>query len=93
MATILNNDPGGTRGSSAGWVVAVVVLILVVLFGLFVLPDLMNSDGDTTESETGVRGELGTDGRDDGSPVFNTTVTNSTTTVTTDDDAATTTTR
>jgi len=93
MATILNNDPGGTRDSSAGWIVAVVVLILAVLFGIFVLPGLMNSEADTAESEAGVRGDLGTDRSGDGS-AFEMTVTNSTTTVTTDDDTrATTTTR
>ncbi|MDQ1299517.1 MAG: hypothetical protein QG636_185 [Patescibacteria group bacterium] len=91
MATILNNDPGGARDSSAGWIVAVVVLILAVLFGLFVFPGLMNSEGNTAETETIDRG---TDRSGDESPVFNTTVTNSTTTVTTDDDTrATTTTR
>ena len=92
MATILNNDPGGARDSSAGWVVAVVVLILVVLFGFFVLPDLMNSDADTADSETGVRNELGTD-RSGNEPAFNMSVTNSTTTVTTDGDTSATTTR
>ncbi len=93
MATILNNDPGASRDGSAGWVVAVVVLVLVVLFGLFVLPNLMNSeagmDGDAAAgTDTGVRGDLGADQGGTGSSGFNTTITTSTTTVTTDSDAS-----
>ncbi|MEK7099638.1 MAG: hypothetical protein AAB883_00665 [Patescibacteria group bacterium] len=42
MATIVNN-PGATDNGAAGWAVAVVILIAVVLGGLFVWPGYMKS--------------------------------------------------
>jgi len=51
MATIINTP--GEGGSSAGWAVAVVILIAVILLGLFVWPGWMRQSAPPPDTTPG----------------------------------------
>ncbi len=53
MATIVNN-PGTGDSGSAGWVVAVVILVALVLIALFVWPGFAGNMGAPTADTTNV---------------------------------------
>lgn len=50
MATVINNPSSDAGSSSAGWGVAVVLVVLVALALLFGIPALRNAGGGTTVS-------------------------------------------
>lgn len=77
MATIINNPgDGNNSGAAAGWLVALVVLILVVLGVIFLLPRLMNTPAETAPQGTNQNNDAYIP------PVMNVTTVNSTTTIT-----------
>ena len=44
MATIVNN-PGGSDSGAAGWMVAAIIIVAVILIGLFVWPGYARNMG------------------------------------------------
>lgn len=74
MATIINNPgDGNNSGATAGWLVALVVLILVVLGFIFLLPRLMAEKNETAPPTAQDNSYV--------PPVMNITTVNSTTTI------------
>ena len=64
MATIINtpgSDNGGS-GSAAGWVIAVIILILVILFGIFVWPGINGGTVANTTAPVGTAPASGGNG-------------------------------
>ena len=53
MATIVNNPGPNDNGSSAaGWIVAIIVIVGVILIGLFVWPGTQNTQQTGTNENT-----------------------------------------
>jgi hypothetical protein len=53
MATIVNNPDSGAN--AAGWVIAAIVLVAVVLIGLFVWPGLARTTGSPAPAQVNVQ--------------------------------------